>query len=138
LVIGSAGIQFLTSRQMMPVDANARKLRDILKGAGNGQQADQAEVNAAVGRSTQYIIPFMAFVFTVNLPSALSLYWLTGGIVAYIQQSIALREDESDMDKLADGPSLSKDVSQIAEAEVVAQPKSKPKSRKKQAKRRKK
>lgn len=131
LVVGSAVVQFYTSRQLMPVDKNARKLRDILKSAGAGQQADQSEVNAAVGRSTQYIIPFMVFLFTVNLPAALSLYWLTGGVVAYIQQSIALREDEADMEKLA-GNGAGKDVSKIAEAEIVAQPQapSRSKSRK--------
>lgn len=148
LVVGSAVIQFLTSRQLMPADKDARKLRDILKSAGNGQQADQTEVNAAVGRSTQYIIPFMVFIFTVNLPAALSLYWLTGGIVAYIQQAIALREDEEDMEKLADADDKPKrDVSKIAEAEVVSQPspvkpftksKSKKSSKKKSAKKRRK
>ncbi|MEJ0072808.1 MAG: YidC/Oxa1 family membrane protein insertase [Candidatus Saccharibacteria bacterium] len=144
LVIGSAVIQFLTSRQLIPVDKNARKLRDILKSAGDGTKAEQSEVNAAVGRSTQYIIPFMVFIFTVNLAAALSLYWFTGGIVAYIQQSIALREDESDMEKLADGAPV-KDVSKIAEAEIVPQPiqtkpkpKSKKPSKKKAAKRRRK
>lgn len=141
LVLGSAAIQFLTSRQLMPVDKNARKLRDILKSAGDGQQADQAEVNAAVGRSTQYIIPFMVFLFTVNLPAALSLYWLTGGVVAYIQQSIALREDENAMEKLADAKTT-RDVSKIAEAEVISEPTPKPKakksSKKKSAKKRRK
>jgi YidC/Oxa1 family membrane protein insertase len=139
LVLGSAVIQFLTSRQLMPTDKNARKLRHILKSAGGGKQADQSEVNAAVGRSTQYLIPFMVFIFTVNLASALSLYWLTGGLVAYIQQSIALREDEDDMEKLADGPAKTKDVSAIQEAEIVAEPKPAPKkpARKKSAKRRK-
>lgn len=138
LVVGSAVVQFLTSRQLMPVDKEARKLRHILKDAGSGKQADQSEVNAAVGRSTQYLIPFMVFVFTVNLASALSLYWLTGGIVAYIQQAIALREDESDMEKLAEAsPAATKDVSSIPEAEVISQPKKKP-SRKKSTKRRKK
>lgn len=131
LVLGSAVIQFMTSRQLMPVDKNSRKLREILKEAGSGKQADQAEVNAAVGRSTQYIIPVMVFLFTVNLPAALSLYWLSGGLVAYIQQSIALREDESDMEKLADAKSPSKDVSKIVEAEVVAQPKANTKTKKK-------
>ena len=123
----------------MPVDKDARKLRDILKAAGSGQQADQTEVNAAVSRSTQYIIPFMVFLFTVNLPAALSLYWLTGGVVAYIQQAIALREDEADMEKLA-GNGSGKDVSKIAEAEVVSQPapKAKKSSKKKSTKRRKK
>jgi YidC/Oxa1 family membrane protein insertase len=134
LVLGSAAIQFMTSRQLMPADKNARKLRDILKGAGDGQQADQSEVNAAVGRSTQYIIPFMVFLFTVNLPAALSLYWLTGGVVAYIQQAIALREDEEDMEKLADAKPK-RDVSKIVEAEVVSQPSQKPKTKKTSKKR---
>ncbi|HSX42999.1 MAG TPA: YidC/Oxa1 family membrane protein insertase [Candidatus Saccharimonadales bacterium] len=150
LVVGSAVVQFLTSRQLMPTDKNARKLRQILKEAGNGGQADQTEVNAAVGRSTQYLIPFMVFLFTVNLASALSLYWLTGGIVALIQQTIALRDDETEMEKQADAPDAAKkkDVSKIKEAEVVAEPvpqkakttKSKSKSAKKKspAKRRKK
>ncbi len=139
LVIGSAAIQFLTSRQLMPTTKDSRKLRDILKGAGTGEKADQSEVNAAVGRSTQYIIPFMVFIFTVNLPAALSLYWLTGGIVAYLQQAIALREDEEDMEALADQPGR-KDISNIAEAEVVSQPGSKKsnKSSKKKANKRRK
>ena len=106
----------------MPVDKNARKLRDILKSASDGKQADQAEVNAAVGRSTQYIIPVMVFLFTVNLPAALSLYWLTGGLAAYIQQAIVLRSDKDDMEKLA-GNKLGKDASKIVEAEVVLGPK---------------
>lgn len=139
LVLGSATVQFLTTRQLMPHDKDARKLRDILKGANSGEKADQSEVNAAVGRSTQYIIPVMIFLFTVNIASALSLYWLTGGIVALIQQSIALREDESEMEKLADRPGK-KDVSKIQEAEVVAdapKPK-KPSSKKSKAKKRRK
>ncbi len=143
LVIGSAVVQFLTSRQLMPTDKNARRLRDILKSAGDGQKADQSEVNAAVSRSTQYLIPFMVFVFTVNLPAALSLYWFTGGVVAYIQQAIALREDEADMEKLADSKPR-KDVSKIVEAEVVSEPARTPKpiakksSKKKSAKRKRK
>jgi YidC/Oxa1 family membrane protein insertase len=140
LVLGSAVVQFLTSRQLMPVDKDARKLRDILKAAGDGKQADQAEVNAAVGRSTQYIIPFMVFLFTVNLPAALSLYWLTGGVVALVQQSIALREDEADLEKIAEGGNH-KDVKRIKEAEIVSEPKpksaAKKQARKKAAKRRK-
>jgi YidC/Oxa1 family membrane protein insertase len=141
LVLGSAIVQFLTSRQLMPIDKNARKLRHILKEAGStGAKADQAEVNAAVGRSTQYIIPFMVFIFTVQLAAALSLYWMVSGLVAYVQQSVALKEDETDMEKLADTAAPSKpgkDVSKIAEAEVVTQTPQKPKkSSKKKAKKR--
>lgn len=139
LVLGSAIIQFLTSRQLMPTDKNARKLRHILKGAGEGAKADQAEVNAAVGRTTQYVIPFMVFIFTVNLAAALSLYWLVGGLVAYVQQSVALREDETDMEQLAGSSPVTtpRDVSKIAEAEVVSHPKPKKAHKKKTAKRKK-
>lgn len=104
IVVASAAVQFLTSRQLMPVDKDARKLRHILRDAGNGKTADQTEVNAAVGRSTQYIIPVMVLLFTVNIASALSLYWLVGGIVAYIQQYIALKDEEEDLEKAADEP----------------------------------
>jgi len=144
LVLGSAVMQFLTSRQLMPVAKDSRKLRDILKAAGDGQQADQAEVSAAVGRSTQFLIPVMVFIFTINLPAALSLYWLTGGVVAYLQQAIALREDEADMEKLAETKPAVRDVSKIAEAEVVDAPAprkttaNKKSSKKKNAKRRRK
>ncbi|QQS20191.1 membrane protein insertase YidC [Candidatus Saccharibacteria bacterium] len=93
LVFLSAGIQFLTSRQLMPSDKEARKLRHILRAAGEGQQADQAEVSAAVGRGMVYVIPFMVFFFTINLAAALSLYWFVGGLVAYLQQRRALNDD---------------------------------------------
>jgi len=147
LVLGSAIVQFLSTRQLMPTDKNSRKLRDILKAAGDGKQADQTEVNAAVGRTTQYLIPFMVFFFTIRLPSALSLYWFAGGAAAFVQQYIALREDEEDMEQLADADAKPrKDVSKIVEAEVVSEPqpqlKSKPtpkkSSSKKHSKRRKK
>ncbi len=133
IVLASAAVQFLTSRQLMPVDKDARKLRHILRDAGNGKSADQTEVNAAVGRSTQYIIPVMVLLFTVNIASALSLYWLTGGIVAYIQQWRALKDEEEDLEKAADEPLKGErgskisysSVDDIPEAEVVTSPKNK-------------
>ena len=101
----------------MPQEKDQRSLRAILKGAGAGQQADQSEINAAVGRSTKYLIPIMIFVFTVNIASALSLYWLVSGLVAFIQQSIVLNRDEVEMEAIADKPS--KKLTQIPEAEIV-------------------
>ncbi len=131
LVIGSAVAQFFQSKQLLPTDKDSRGLRAILKEAGAGKQADQSEVNAAVGRSTLYLLPAMIFLFTVNLASALSLYWLVGGIVAFIQQSIVLNKDEGEMEAIADKPAK-KDIKAIPEAEIVAAPK-KPKSPKKQS-----
>lgn len=123
LVIGSAGIQFLSTKQLMPVDKDARSLKEILKATSEGEEIDFTEKNAAIGRSTQYLIPFMVLVFTINLASALSLYWLVGGIVGYIQQRIALKEDEEDMRAVASGKPIGSkskfDTSNIVEGEVV-------------------
>jgi YidC/Oxa1 family membrane protein insertase len=142
IVIGSAVAQYFQAKQLMPNEKDQRSLRQILKTAGEGKQADQGEINAAVGRSTRYLIPVMIFVFTVNIASALSLYWLVSGLVAFIQQSIVLNRDETEMEALADKPS--KNVAKIPEAEIVENktkkhPKSKTaKKSKRAAKRRKK
>lgn len=119
IVLGSAIIQYLQSGQLLPTTKDSKGLRQIMKEAGSGKQADQAELNAAVGRSTRYLLPGMIFLFTVSLPSALSLYWLVSGLVAYGQQSLALREDTEEMEAIADKSSKKKDVSSIKEAEVV-------------------
>ncbi|HEY5442695.1 MAG TPA: YidC/Oxa1 family membrane protein insertase [Candidatus Saccharimonadales bacterium] len=120
IVLGSAIAQYFQTKQLLPDDKKQRGLRSILKDASSGAQADQSEVNAAVGRSTRYLLPVMIFIFTVNLASALSLYWLTSGLVAYIQQSFVLNKDETEMEAIADRPS--KDVASIPEAEIVSKP----------------
>jgi membrane protein insertase Oxa1/YidC/SpoIIIJ len=136
IVAGSAFIQFFQSKQLTPSDKDARKLRDILKGAGAGKAADQSEVNAAVSRTTIYFLPAMVFLFTVNIVSALSLYWLVGGLTAFIQQGIVLREDGEDLVKLADAKgkgsakTISKSTRTVVEAEIVSEPTPKPPTKK--------
>lgn len=137
IVLGSAIMQYFQSKQLMPTDKNARSLRQILSAAGEGKQADQTEVNAAVGRGTRWLLPIVIFFVTVQLPAALGLYWLVGGIVAYIQQARVLKEDETEMEAMADKPS--KDVKSIPEAEIVTPSKSNNKKKtRRQSKRRKK
>jgi len=131
LVLGSAFVQYYQSKQLMPNDKDARKLRDILKGAGQGQKADQSEVNAAVGRSTRFIIPVMIFFLTVNIASALSLYWLVSGIIAIIQQNIALKTDKEELEASAARVVDSKD--KAIEGEVIRK-KTTPKSKKSSSK----
>lgn len=120
LVLGSAIAQFYQSKQLMPTQKDAKSLRSILKDAGSGGKADQSEINASVMKSTRYFLPIMIFVVTVNLPAALSLYWLAGGIIAYIQQSMVLRKDEVEMEAIAD--TSSKDLANIPEGQVVQEP----------------
>ena len=133
LVVASAVMQFITSKQIMPTTKDSPKFRDILNSAANGKPADQTEVTAAVGRTTVYIIPAMVFFFTINLASALSLYWFVGSLVAYFQQKAVLGTDTKEMEALADqnGGRPKRDVSTIAEAEIVTPPKHKKSSNKK-------
>lgn len=126
IVAASAVMQYYQSKQLMPSDQNTRKLRDILRDANKGSSTDQSEVNAAVGRSTRYFLPVMVFLFTMNYPAAISLYWFMGGLVAYIQQTIVLREDVAQLESAAE-KAITKDVSKIQEAEIVSEPKA-PKS----------
>lgn len=116
LVLGSAVAQFFQGRQLMPVDKEKKGLKTILKQASDGTPADQSEINAAVSRSTMYLLPVMIFFFTVSLASALSLYWLVSGLVAYVQQSIILNRDEEEMEDIAD---KGRDLSDIPEAEII-------------------
>ena len=120
LALGSAVVQFLQSKQLLVIDKNARSLRTILREAGSGKDADQAEVSAAVGSMTKYFIPFMVLLVTVRLASALALYWFVGGLIAYFQQSRVLREDETELESIADARPT-KDTAAIPEAEVVPQ-----------------
>jgi membrane protein insertase Oxa1/YidC/SpoIIIJ len=99
LIAAAASIaQYFQSKQLMPQSQDSRSLRTILKDAGQGKQADQAEVNAAVGRSTMFLVPGLVFIFAIRLALALPLYWLTSSVVAYIQQARVLREDAAEAD----------------------------------------
>lgn len=142
LVLGSAVSQYYQSKQLMPNDKNARKLKDILKEAGNGEKADQSEVNAAVGRSTRYFIPVMIFFLTVNIASALSLYWLVSGLVAIIQQNKILSTDEEELEASINSKKSSKKSTvtrTVIEGEIISKPKTsnkKPNSKKGKKRRR--
>jgi len=126
LVLGSAISQYYQSKQLLPTDKDSRKLRDILKDAGKGDKADQSEVNAAVGRSTRFFIPVMIFFLTVNLASALSLYWLVSGLIAVIQQAKVLKQDETELEAgVSNGPKPT--TKTIIEGEIVTKPKTNPK-----------
>lgn len=126
LVIGSAASQYLLSKQLMPSDKESRGLRQILKEAGQGKQADAAETNAAVGRSMRFLIPGMIFLFTVSLPAALSLYWLAGGVIAYFQQAHVLKQDETELEASVNKPSKSTTTTRIIEGEVIPAKPAKP------------
>jgi YidC/Oxa1 family membrane protein insertase len=102
LVALSAVVQYYQSKQLMPVSKDARSLRSILSSAGQGKTADQDEVNAAVGRSTLILIPFLVFIFGLNFPAALPLYWLMSSFVAFLQQTKILRNEAQEAEALVE------------------------------------
>jgi len=152
LVLGSALIQFFQIKQTMPSDKDARKLKEILKDANTGKQADSSEISAAMSRNMAYILPFFIFIVTIGFPGALSLYWLVGGLVAYLQQDHLLKQDEYAMTSTATATVVSKKPLRNKNSEVkvtvstetspkakpeTTKPKPKPKSSKKNRKKRK-
>lgn len=135
LVIGSAVTQYLQSKQLMPSPKDGRGLRQILKDASAGKQADQSEMQAATGRFTTLMIPGLIFFVTLGIASALSLYWFVGGLIAFYQQSRVLKKDETELEAVADSTAKKK----VIEGEIVAtKPVKKSKKTTKKAKRRKK
>lgn len=133
LVAGSAVTQYYQSKQLMPQDSKSRSLRQILREANSGKKADQSEVQAATGRSMRYFIPIMIFVFTVGLASALALYWFVGGLVAFIQQSKVLKQDETEMEAIADAS----ERKNVIEGEVIQKKPAKKKKAQKNKRKRK-
>lgn len=135
LVFASAGIQYLQSAQLAP-KGDGRSMRQLFKDTAAGKSADPAEANAemneAIARNMKYFIPALVIIFTLKLAAALSLYWVIGGIVGYIQQSRILKQDEDEMEQMADAPDnrTKRDISKIAEAEVVESPSKTPKNKK--------
>jgi YidC/Oxa1 family membrane protein insertase len=140
IVVASAVVQFYQSKQLTPSDKDAKSLRQLLKDASSGKPADSSELNAATARSTRFLLPAMIFFFTVNIPSALGLYWLVSGITALIQQTMVLRQDTQEMeDEVADASDDKPGKKQIIEGEVVTdKPAKKPAKRKPAAKKRRK
>ena len=133
IVLGSVIVQYFQAKQLMPNDGEKKSLRKILREAGQGKQAEQSDISSAVGRSTSFMLPAFIFLVTVNIASALSLYWLASGAVAFAQQARVLGQDKTELTTATD-----KSNKDVIEAEVIP-PKNKKKttSKKKATKRRK-
>jgi len=137
LVVGSVLVQYYQSKQLMMTDKNTRSLRVLLKDTAAGKEVDQSEVQAATNKLTLYIIPFFLFIVAINLASALSLYWMVGGLIAIWQQSRILKKDVDEMEAEVDG--------QPVEAEIIeskstnySKPKTKKNNKNKKSKKRRK
>jgi YidC/Oxa1 family membrane protein insertase len=130
IVLTSVVVQYFQSKQLLLTDKNARGLRQIFKDTASGKEVDQSEVQAATSKFTLYFIPAIVFFVSASLASALALYWLVGGLVAWWQQTRILRQDTEEMIATVD--------KEPAEAEIIApkKPKKKKSAKKKSNKKR--
>lgn len=99
-VVAAIG-QFIQSKQTMPQTSSKRGLRQIMREAAEGKETDQAEVNNIIMGKMIYIFPFFMLVIMLSLPGAIALYYAVSTIVAVIQQSIILREDQEELQEIA-------------------------------------
>ena len=79
-------------------------MRDILAEAGDGKEADQAEVNAIMTRKMMKFMPVMMFFVIVYL----ALYLTTASAVGYLQNYIIFKQDSKEMQEIADKKSSQK------------------------------
>ncbi len=103
LAIVAGVTQYIMSKQTMPkTETKKRRLRDIMAEAAEGKEADQAEMNAIVMERMTKVLPFFMFFIMISLPGAIALYYATSNIVAVLQQAYLIRQDEDEMDEIAD------------------------------------
>lgn len=105
LAIVAAYTQYVMSKQTSPQNTPQKKLREIMAEAAEGKQADQAEMNAIVMSRMTKILPLFMFFIMVSVPGALALYYAVSNMVAVAQQSYLLKQDEEELEELAEGSS---------------------------------
>lgn len=122
LAVTAGFLQYASSKQTMPQKDSKKGLRQIMAEAAEGKEADQSEMNAVVMQKMVKILPiFMTFIM-LSLPGAIALYYAVSTAVAVLQQHILLKQDEEEMEDIAD------------EAEASDHKKATLKAREKQAK----
>lgn len=102
LAVIAAILQYIQTKQIMPSSDSQKKLRDILKEASEGKQADQSEIATVMSTKLALFMPLLLLVFAFYLPAAVVLYYATSSAVAIIQQHFALKQDEEEMLEIAD------------------------------------
>ncbi len=102
LAVAAAGTQYIMSKQTMPQTEGKKRLRDIMSEAAEGKQADQSEMNAVIMGKMVKILPIFMFFVMISVPGALALYYAVSNLVAVAQQSYLLKQDEEEMEDIAD------------------------------------
>ena len=102
LAIIAAVTQYVMSKQTKPHSEPRKGLRQIMAESAEGKEADQAEMNAVVMNKMIKVLPFMMFFIMISVPGALALYYAVSNLVAMAQQAYLLKQDEDELEELAD------------------------------------
>lgn len=102
LAVAAAVTQYIMSKQTMPQTESKKRLRDVMSEAASGKQADQSEMNAIVMGKMVKILPIFMFFIMISVPGALALYYAVSNLVAVAQQSYLLKQDEEELEEIAE------------------------------------
>jgi YidC/Oxa1 family membrane protein insertase len=102
IAVIAAIAQYYMSKQLIPRTNSKKGLRQIMSEAASGKAADQSEMNAVISGQMTRIFPFIMLFIMLTLPGALVLYYAVSNIVAVAQQSYVLKEDEEELEELAE------------------------------------
>ena len=83
----SAATQFIMSRQQDPSRQKGKKrrtMRQLMKEAAAGKEADQSEINAVAQGQMTWMMPFMMLMIMINLPGAIVFYYLLNNIITVV------------------------------------------------------
>lgn len=98
--------QYRQSKLMVQDSEDSKTLKQIMQSAAVGTQVDQSDVNAAIGKMMVKVLPVLTVIFSIGIPSALTLYIITTTAVGYIQQKRVLDQDKKEMDEEASEPDV--------------------------------
>lgn len=102
LAVVAAVTQYVMSKQTMPQNESKKRLRDVMAEAADGKTANQSEMNAIVMNKMIKVLPFFMFFIMISVPGALALYYAVSNLVAVGQQSYLLKQDEEELEEIAD------------------------------------
>ena len=117
----SAATQYVMSRQMDPTRQKGKKkrsMRQLMKDAAAGKEADQSEINAIAQGQMTWMMPLMMLMIMINLPGALVFYYLLNNLLTVCIQKIILSCNYTEMEAAADKRVL-KELKEAQEAIIV-------------------
>ena len=117
----SAATQYVMSRQMDPTRQKGKKkrsMRQLMKDAAAGKEADQSEINAIAQGQMTWMMPLMMLMIMINLPGALVFYYLLNNLLTVGIQKIILSRNYTEMEAAADKRVL-KELKEAQEAIIV-------------------